>query len=304
MSLQYISSRNLFVQSCSEIWSQWNQSPLAARQFQREWDFSSAIRTAARFMEPPDLQFAPLGQQNARGAFSHQLWQLRLEPTSVANHRLPFENFLELCLAIYHETRHAEQFYRIAQGLLLGRLAFPDLSDAKFINSAQSSSSTAAGVQAKVALFGGGRVGETAVAATRIPTQEMVADLLQIPLRVAVHANSTRNTFDAFVRSPQPQWFKRSNLDTVEEWMRHSYKQNLKKMDAFAQRNRQAEPPPARNRRIPWLGRRANVYRMYRSLPAEIDAHQIEDWLAGPIYTRVNAQSGGQLAPNTLPDGA
>ncbi len=130
------------------------------------------------------------------------------------------------------------------------------------------------GVQAKIALFGGGR-GVAASAA--LPTADLLSDWLSIHPAVAQHAYDNRAGFDGFTALPKPSWFQRDTiLKEVEDWMRATYKKTYSEMDSFAQA--ESDAPDAL---------RDNVYLMYRSLPEEHDAHAIEEMVVTNLTARI-----------------
>ena len=59
------------------------------------------------------------------GAFDKSDWTLDVSQKILNDDDVKCKDFVELCKSAYHETRHAEQIYRVAQGLALGRLEFP-----------------------------------------------------------------------------------------------------------------------------------------------------------------------------------
>jgi hypothetical protein len=238
------------------------------------------------FMLTPRVVFAAIQDW---GGFEWDSWTLTLNNKYTNKNDIKYGKFVEYCSTIYHETRHAEQFYRVAQGLALGRLKYPDTSDRQIV---QKLGGSGLSMQQKIGLFGGGR----GIQSTQLlPTATLLSEWLDIPATAAQHAYNSRASFDAFTALPKPNWFQRSTvLLEVEDWMRATYKKTFGEMDSFAQR--EDDPDDAI---------RDNVYRMYRNLPEEHDAHSIEDLVQTALKNRIgHAGSANQRRTNVALFGA
>jgi hypothetical protein len=267
MSLQFGSVRTQFVTSCARLWQRWNTSPPP-----REIVIGGIVSEITAFMVAPTVLFR---RRRDWGIFYCPSWRLTLNSQHVGNNNISYRNFLELCATIYHEVRHAEQFYRIAQGLALGRLTYPDVSRAEVIQATGGGN----GVRSRIALFGGGRVAGTGTiaAASGLPTPALLTQWLSLPAQVTNHAHIHCAYFDNFTASAKPAWFKRETiLKEVEDWMRATYKKTYSEMDVFAQR---ADDAPDALRR--------NVHLMYRALPEENDAFGVEELIHRELMMRI-----------------
>ncbi len=263
MSLQTTVSVDAFCQACSELWTSWRTgaSP-AVKAHNRQTKMRRAIIEVTGFMAPLDIRFSDLGGDC--GQFSWSDWQLTIDNNYTGDDAITYAEFVELCGSAYHEARHAEQFHRIAQGLALGRLHFPDKSGAQIIQDLRQTGSKG-GVKAKVALFESKGIQQASVASRR----QLIARWLNIPLNVAGTAETARSGFDGFLGLPRPQWFKRhTNLLEVEEWMRSTYKRTLGGMNRWAQSDH-------------------GPYKIYRDLPEEHDAHEIEKLIKRGVKQRI-----------------
>jgi hypothetical protein len=69
----------------------------------------------------PNLVFK---NYSSLGAFSWGSWSITVDNKPFKK-ALSKDEFIDLCCTVYHETRHSEQFFRVAQGLLLKRFDFP-----------------------------------------------------------------------------------------------------------------------------------------------------------------------------------
>lgn len=251
MSLQSATSVVFFSQKCQELWNSWRGGmSVAQRTTNRENKVRSAVNAITGFMAPLNIQFKDLGGDC--GSFSWGSWRLKIDNTYTKKDNITYRDFIELCCTAFHETRHAEQFYRIAQGLALGKLSFPDKSKAEIIQDSQAIGG-GGGVRAKIAAFEG-----RAMQSSPSTRRQMIARWLNIPVNVAGVAETAKLGFDGFINLPKPSWFKRQTaLLEVEEWMRSTYKRTLGGMNEWAQSDH-------------------GPYKIYRDLPEEHDAHEIE----------------------------
>lgn len=175
-----------------------------------------AIRNATAFM--PNLNVVaypqPAGQT---GEFDYQTWSLRVDPNLWNNMNLAFPDFVELCCTLYHEARHAEQFYRIAQGLACGRLQFRrgGPTAAQLGNMHANPGATGGGVQARIALFN--RLHNVN---NQVITPGYLAQRSFLPLHVATAAmQNAIAEFDAYLQVARPTWFRKATiLAEVNEW--------------------------------------------------------------------------------------
>jgi hypothetical protein len=280
VSLQVNSVLTTFVTNCYSLWTNWNGGGGPGPHAQlREGRTRNAIVAMSSFMFTPRVVFAAIPDW---GGFAWDTWTLTLNNKYTNKNDIKYGKFVEYCSTIYHETRHAEQFYRVAQGLALGRLKYPDASDRQVV---QSLGGAGLSIQQKIGLFGGGRGVQTS---QLLPTASLLAEWLDIPAPAAQHAYNSRANFNVFAALPKPNWFQRSTiLLEVEDWMRATYKKTFGEMDSFAQR--EDDGPGAI---------RDNVYRMYRNLPEEHDAHSIEDLVDAALKNRIG-HPGSENQPRT-----
>jgi hypothetical protein len=178
---------------------------------------------------------------------------------------------LEICCTIYHEIRHAEQIYRIAQGLASGQLRDPDASSAKELKLMQGENLS---VQSRIAMFEAVIAGQNPLQTNLVASATEIADRLKIPEHVAKHAISHRDYFTNYLNAPRPRWFKRGTvLDEINEWMRASYQGEYKNFDQSVQ------------------VKHAGMEAIYRDLPEENDAYGIEDDVREAILQRIGSRA-------------
>jgi hypothetical protein len=260
MSLQFNAVREGFISNCATIWRTW----LTSSQVQREGQFKSAIVHMTTFMVPPRVLFAAMN--GSFGSFSWSPWRLKVNNVYLGRNDIRYKDFVEVCSTIYHETRHAEQFYRIAQGVAAGTLKLPDMSGAQAV---QAMGTGASSVKSRITAFDAAARGDDPLQKNPGAAQTVIAQRLEIPTGVAHHAYTHRDYFANYLKSSRPAWFKRpSILDEVNEWMRATYKKTYAELDGWAQG---ADGP----------------YQIYRDLPEENDAHGIEDQVQAGIYLKI-----------------
>jgi hypothetical protein len=282
MSLQDNASMTTFANACSTLWTNWANPPLAwpggDRRSKRRNRIDQTIITnvAAGLMPKPAVVFEDSGTSN--GSFSWTPWRLRLRRTLTANSALAYAEFVKFCRTMYHELRHAEQFYRVAQGLLAGSLQYPDKSESEV---AQELNALAGGVGAVGGGGGGGGVGALVARFNTVSTggqltltAQLVSQWLSIPLNVAQHAYNNRGQFAGYIGGAKPDWFRRKTIKKeVEEWMRATYKGTLSGLNAWTQSDE-------------------GKYDMYRDQPEEHDAHEIGNKIVAAIDAATGVASG------------
>lgn len=257
-----------FANSMVELWRKWDGANYpgvvgAGRRDRRRRFVESAIRAATTFMPTPNIVHADLGS-GVCGSFSWPSWKLSLNRSYTADTDIEYGDFLEFCVTIYHETRHCEQFFRVAQGLAGGKLAFPDQTTSSIINHHRTTQGLGT-VQERMQMFQQASSNQSVRA-----TPQMIASWLNIPLNVANQASANANNlFTAFEGTIRPGWFKRNTIRLeVEEWMRECYKSTLSGVGNWAQGS---DAP----------------YKFYTNQPTERDAHGIEDGVKALIETGI-----------------
>lgn len=116
---------NFFSNKCRQLWDKWNDGPALQRVPKRKTAIKNTmIQLMIRIgIKRLDIQF--VNSPGAAGQFSWGEWSMEIGPDQIADNNIRCAEFVDLCATLYHETRHAEQFTRMAQGVRLGRLLFP-----------------------------------------------------------------------------------------------------------------------------------------------------------------------------------
>ncbi|WP_193164104.1 hypothetical protein [Microbulbifer hainanensis] len=265
MTLHLQATKQTFANRMRNVWKDWNRTG-GSRTTRRRQSIEQAIRGMTTFMPTPAISHNNLGP-GLCGSFSWGSWRLRLNANYTNDAHLIYEDFVELCATIYHETRHSEQFFRISQGLAGGELEFPDQNSSSKIN-AHTNVHGMGSVQDRIRMFQQVSQG-TDVSAT----PQMISRWLSVPLNVSNQASqNARNDFRTFCGTARPTWFKRSSIKLeVEEWMRECYKTTLSGVGNFAQSDHS-----------PW--------NFYANQPTERDAHGIEDDVTALIEAAIGVR--------------
>jgi hypothetical protein len=108
-----------YANDCRLIYNMWR----AWQQPQREQAFKM---THQSLCQRAGIPVPPVTFKNSSnlGSFGWGSWTI-VVGNKPFKKNLSKEEFIDLCCTVYHETRHSEQFYRVIQGLLLGRFDFP-----------------------------------------------------------------------------------------------------------------------------------------------------------------------------------
>lgn len=261
MTLHDTSTIDTFAISAAELRTNWNSKPPQLGPYWRRDQIKSVITAEPSFMVTPTVFFED-SPDGSNGFFSWGGWILRLRKQPTETDQLLYADYVTFCRTIYHEIRHAEQFYRVAQGLAAGVLKFPQKSGNQTAQ-AMMAASGASDVASKIAMFGQGRKqhlggGQIALNGT------VIAQWLSIPENVANTASGAANQFAVFTGGPKPAWFKRSSvLLETEDWMRATYSGSLSAANAWAQTGESRK--------------------MYRDQPEEHDAHEIGNAIVAAI---------------------
>ena len=221
-TLQSDSVLESFVDDCAAIWRSWLQDGLpgsaASRKQRRERRFRATVGRLTTFMVRPSVEFATSG---GWGAFNWTRWKLRINQCYTGQDAIRYNDFVELCSTVYHETRHAEQFYRIAQGLAAGNLRLPD---ARAVEVTQQLPAWGA-IKSCVVTSRTDAIDDDPRYPTATQRAHLIADRMRIPLAVAQHADRQRDGFARYLESATPVWFRRLPLDEVNDWLRATYGQ-------------------------------------------------------------------------------
>lgn len=263
-SLQFDSVLSSFVDDCAHIWTTWLQDgpgSAASRKQRRERRFKTAVGRMTVFMVRPSVEFATSG---GWGAFNWTRWRLRINQCYTGQDAIRYKDFVELCSTVYHETRHAEQFYRIAQGLAAGNLRLPD---ARAVQIKQQWPARGA-IQSYVVTFETDAIDEDPRHLTATQRAHLIADRMRIPLSVAQHADRQRDSFASYLGAGRPSWFHRAALDEVNDWLRATYKKRFSESGN-------------------WIQRPHGPYRVQRNRPEENDARSLEELVQAALYRRI-----------------
>jgi hypothetical protein len=277
-SLQQQDVVDQFARDCLSLWKNWLKPPnqptvdlSGSRVFCRKDSMKNAVRDMTNgVMTRPAVEFKPLPK--SWGGFHWDEWALKLNESFLKADDIKYGEFIEICLTAYHESRHAEQAYRVAQGLAAGVIRFPDKSGIELVQQG----GVAGGVGAKIAALQNARKGARQAVIGMDPTAraKVIADLLKIPLTTAQAAEASSAEVKDFLALPKPEWFRRATATLeLEDWLRADFKKTLHEMDELAQNHGNNS------------GFRMKA--MYHALPEELDAHSIEEMVSEAIVLQI-----------------
>jgi hypothetical protein len=272
MSLQFQNVRFQFVQDCVQLWRTWLTcgGSAAVRTQNRQVRIRTAINRMTGFMLAPTVTFPAMSDW---GSFSRLSWTLKITGTHTARDAVTYKNFVDLCATAYHETRHGEQWYRVAQALASGRIEFPDKSGFSKVQEMTSSGVGGSSVSDRVRAFEG-----KSFAGQQDVRKALIAKWMGIPARVVDHAVIHQAYFDNFASSSVPAWFRRNTVVAeVDDWMRTRYKMTQNELTSFLQ----GDDGP---------------FKMYKSLATEHDAFGIEQAVMTAIKQAIGHDNPTDLA--------
>ena len=251
MSLQYQSCINSYARAAADIWTGWRGMDRHTRLNRA----IMAIKQATPFLPAITYESYRVRDWGDYGAQYPGLWKIEINRYHPAHTDITLDDFIEWVITPFHETRHAEQTYRIAQGVLAGSLIPPRQNLARQIQAALAGRPPREVAQA---LQSGNPFSVVSPEARKRVVQEWLA----VPAIVISHADAHRSYFDNFLASNTPSWlaYRRDGLkNAVIDWMKSSYDGYLGEIDRKAQ-----------NQEAGWS-------RFYMTLPEEKDAYGIEE---------------------------
>lgn len=217
---------NRFSASCHALWKEWNAPGL-----NRASRLKDAISAAVQpFMSVPDIEYRRMSRGNY-GAFTASTWKFVCNDRYFVDN-ISWKNFKEVAGTLYHETRHAEQVYRVAQALHLQKIEMPSGgSDAPLIRMGAGGPPVRQ-VEHK-------RLKKRRFLFTTRRSAKDLRSVLGIPGNVATHAveNATNGThgFDAFAGSDTIAWVDDTLFGTdpkwqlaAEEWLEEEHRSSRK----------------------------------------------------------------------------
>jgi hypothetical protein len=277
MSLQFDSIMTQYAKESCALWKAWR----GKSQVDRVQAALSAIRRCTHFLPAVKYDTYLVADLGDYGVQYPSLWSIEINRHHAQEADLRLEDFLEWVTTPYHESRHAEQTYRIAQGVLAGDIALPGKSLATKMQSAMQGKSPreiAKAIESRNPF-------ETTDQTTR---RRIVQEWLDVPMKVIDHADMCRSYFKNFLQASTPPWFKGRSGDTIKnaviDWMKASYDHHLGELDRKAQNQEQG-----------W-----DRFYSKKGIPEEQDAYGIEGVVQGKILSMLGKSrtaNAGDTAP-------
>jgi hypothetical protein len=106
-----------YVKDCLKVWGKWQRTLPAGRRTK----LLDCVNSAMTECDLPDVEMTGGGSP----LFLPKAWAIRVMAEHLISDRNTAENFARNASVLYHEARHSEQFFRIAQGVANGNLALP-----------------------------------------------------------------------------------------------------------------------------------------------------------------------------------
>ncbi len=117
---------NYFSGRCKELWDNWNTGHANQRVRNRKNTIKNNLILLMNRIGIKRLDIHFVNQAGVAGQFTWSNWSMDIGPSQISKNDIKCKNFVDLCATLYHETRHAEQFSRMVQGVRLGRLLIPE----------------------------------------------------------------------------------------------------------------------------------------------------------------------------------
>jgi hypothetical protein len=267
MSLQFDQHLTNYATVCASLWTPWRATSEIA--------CVNVLLNALRACTNTFLPAINYGNYNNNrledyGVTYPHLWRIDINVYHATKLNLPLYQFLEWVTTPFHETRHAEQTYRVIQGVLAGEIEMPGETIHRRTQRALKGKRPGDIVRALESQ----RPFDVIDADTR---KNILKDWLRekkgrtpIPDVVIDHADINRDDFANYCLSGAPSWYDRRGPGAVKsaviDWMNFTWHPITgEELDRRAQAG---------------LG---GFQRMYRTTPEEKDAYGIERVVQGKI---------------------
>lgn len=277
MSLQFDSIMTQYAKECCTLWGSWR----GKSKTDRIHAALTAIRRCTYFLPAVKYDTYFVGKLGDYGVQYPSEWRIEINRYHAQKADLPLDDFLEWATTPYHESRHAEQTYRIAQGVLAGEIVLPGKTLATKMQAAMKGKSPKEIAKA----LESGNPFESTDTNTR---RRIVQEWLDVPMKVVDHADLHRSYFKNYLQSSTPSWLKGRSSDTVKnaviDWMKASYDHHLGELDRKAQ-----------NQEAGW-----DRFYSEKGIPEEQDAYGIEGVVQAKILAilgKTREANGNDTAP-------
>lgn len=186
---------NAFVSGCTNIYIDWQKLTPAIRRSK----ISEQVRIALRSISLPDLSFSFRILQRDGGHFLHQSWCLEIDTEISERHQVGVDEMLWFCSILYHESRHAEQWYRCIQGVLADDFR-PSKNAVKSVTLGNSIADVRSNLRS---------VNDRVLADPKKLSAANIAERMMIPLNVVQHAEARgKNSYRRYAQElPITNWF-------------------------------------------------------------------------------------------------
>jgi hypothetical protein len=186
---------NAFVSGCTNIYKNWQKLTPAIRRSK----ICEQVRLATRSISLPDLSFSFKPMQRDGGHLLQQSWCLEIDTGVSERHQVGVDEMLWFCSILYHESRHAEQWYRCVQGVLAADFR-PSKNSVKSVSLGNSIADVRSNLRS---------VNDRVLADPKKLSTASIAERMMMPLSVVQHAEARgKNAYRLYAKElPIANWF-------------------------------------------------------------------------------------------------
>lgn len=136
----------VYVEACQQLWGGYEQGSIDAIRRSMIAKVNNALRGSG--VPPVGIEYDPT--DDSCGTFQFTTWAIRFGG-GLAGDRKTAKLFAETVDTVYHEARHCEQWFRIAQGLAAGKIPRPQMLTVPFPDKTAASIATFMGIPLAIA---------------------------------------------------------------------------------------------------------------------------------------------------------
>ncbi|MEO1491555.1 MAG: hypothetical protein AAFV19_05305 [Pseudomonadota bacterium] len=284
MSLGQDTTKAHYIRLMRQLWVKWNEGPIPEKY--RVLRVERIARTIAPKIPTPDIHTAVIGRA-VRGQFESSTWSLVLNNLFFEEQEYTYRRFLILATTVYHEMRHAEQWWRCLQALHHGFALLPDYHFQ--IKPTDDRAYERMSVKTKAAIYERGLPDRQKQ--QRHITASLLANRLNVPMYVARAAtNSAKADLQNFLDIHKEWYVRRDAVRELQKWVNYlipgpkysDFNQNALRTKIWSPTN-----PGPFDAGVLALNRQ----KMYQDNPIEKDAHHLPDDIAFRLATSIGVRA-------------
>ena len=266
--------KNQYTRLMRDLWVKWDAPPIPEKN--RVLQLERIIKTIAPGIPVPAVYTDRLGPAT-RGTFMHRDWALCLNELFFDEGEYTYRRFLMMATTVYHEVRHAEQFYRCLQALFFGYAQLPDHHFQLVPLDPETFGQMS--VQQKVDLY-----------QYQLPDRQqtispgMLANRMQVPIEIALAAkNSSLRDFQNFINLSKDWYVRGQAKNEIQKWVNHIVTGPIYCARNQTKYSRDEVWANSSNRPFDEDTLAHNRQRIYQTSPLEKDTHHIQTNIERPI---------------------